>query len=233
MNIIVCVKQVSDPEAPPSAFKIDAGANKVVPPPGMAPVISTFDEYAVEAALRVKEKAGGKITVLSMGTNLLFVSPGSTSQSGVHTAQGSAMTLTYEDALALNDPGPYQVQAAISALHAEALTAEATDWRQIAALYDTLAVMKPSLVVEVNRAVAVAMAYGASVGLQRLIDLEDQADGYYPYHAARADLLRRTGQREAAAEAYEQALTLCSNSAERAYLQRRLDEMLKYPTHSS
>ena len=71
MNIIVCVKQVSDPEAPPSAFKIDAGANKVVPPPGMAPVISTFDEYAVEAALRVKEKAGGKITVLSMGTNLL------------------------------------------------------------------------------------------------------------------------------------------------------------------
>jgi RNA polymerase sigma-70 factor (ECF subfamily) len=133
-------------------------------------------------------------------------------------------------ALTFNDPGPYQVQAAISALHAEAPTAEATDWRQIAALYDTLATLKPSMVVEVNRAVAVAMAYGASVGLQRLLDLEDQADGYYPYHAARADLLRRTGQREAAAEAYEQALTLCSNSAERAYLQRRLDEMLNYPS---
>ena len=69
-------------------------------------------------------------------------------------------------ALTLNDPGPYQVQAAISALHAEAPTAEATDWRQIAALYDTLAIMTPSVVVEVNRAVAVAMAYGASVGLQ-------------------------------------------------------------------
>ncbi len=131
-------------------------------------------------------------------------------------------------ALTLNAPGPYQVQAAISALHAEASTAEATDWRQIAALYDTLALMKPSMVVEVNRAVAVAMAYGASVGLQRLLDLEDQADGYYPYHAARADLLRRTNQREAAAEAYERALTLCNNSAERAYLQRRLDEMLNY-----
>ena len=102
-------------------------------------------------------------------------------------------------ALTLNDPGPYQVQAAISALHAEAPTAEATDWRQIAMLYDTLAIMTPSVVVEVNRAVAVAMAYGASVGLQSA-DLEDQADGYYPYHAACADLLRRTHQREAAAE---------------------------------
>jgi RNA polymerase sigma-70 factor (ECF subfamily) len=76
--------------------------------------------------------------------------------------------------------------------------------------------------------VAVAMAYGASVGLQRLLELEDQADGYFPYHAARADLLRRTHQREAAAEAFEQALALCSNSAERAYLQRRLDELLNY-----
>jgi RNA polymerase sigma-70 factor, ECF subfamily len=135
-------------------------------------------------------------------------------------------------ALTLNAPGPYQVQAAISALHAEAPTAAATDWWQIAALYDTLAAMTPSAVVEVNRAVAVAMAYGAAVGLQRLLDLEDQADDYYPYHAARADLLRRTGQREAAAEAYERALALCSNSAERAYLQRRLDELLNYPQHS-
>jgi electron transfer flavoprotein beta subunit len=71
MNIVVCVKQVIDPEAPPSAFKIDAAANKVVPPPGMPPVISTFDEYAVEAALRIKEKAGGKVTALSLGTGLL------------------------------------------------------------------------------------------------------------------------------------------------------------------
>jgi RNA polymerase sigma-70 factor (ECF subfamily) len=137
-------------------------------------------------------------------------------------------TAVLDEALALNDPGPYQVQAAISALHAEAPTADVTDWRQIAALYDTLATMTPSMVVEVNRAVAVAMAYGASVGLQRLLDLEDQADGYYPYHAARADLLRRTNQREAAAEAYEQALALCSNRAERAYLQQRLDELLSY-----
>ena len=130
-----------------------------------------------------------------------------------------------DGALALNDPGPYQVQAAISALHAEAATPEATDWRQIAALYDSLAHMTPSLVVEVNRAVAVAMARGPHAGLQMLQRLAGQADGYYPYHAACADLLRRTNQRAAAAHAYERALALCGNRAERAYLQRRLDEM--------
>jgi len=131
-----------------------------------------------------------------------------------------------DEALALHDPGPYQVQAAISALHAEAQTAEATDWRQIAALYGTLATMTPSAVVEVNRAVAVAMARGASEGLQMLLRLDQQVDRYYPYHAARADLLRRTHQREAAADAYRRAIALCGNGAERAYLQRRLDEML-------
>jgi RNA polymerase sigma-70 factor, ECF subfamily len=130
-----------------------------------------------------------------------------------------------DEALAFNHPGPYQVQAAISALHAEAPSAEATDWRQIAALYTALAAMVPSVVVEVNRAVAVAMAESPQVGLQMLLRLESQADGYYPYHAACADLLRRTGQHEAAAQAYEQALSLCGNSAERVYLQRRMEEM--------
>ncbi len=130
-----------------------------------------------------------------------------------------------DEALALRSPGPYQVQAAISALHASAPTAEATDWRQIAALYDRLATMTPSMVIEVNRAVAVGMAWGVNVGLEMLLRLEDQADGFYPYHAARADLLRRLNEREAAADAYKRALDLCSNSAERAYLQRRLGEM--------
>ncbi len=130
-----------------------------------------------------------------------------------------------DEALALRAPGPYQVQAAISALHVEASSAEATDWQQIAALYNTLAIMTPSPVVEVNRAVAVAMAWGAPSGLALLYRLEDDLKDYYPYHAARADLLRRTNQREAAADAYQRALELCGNSAERAYLQRRLDEM--------
>jgi RNA polymerase sigma-70 factor (ECF subfamily) len=130
-----------------------------------------------------------------------------------------------DKALALNNPGPYQVQAAISALHAEAPTAEATDWQQIAALYGTLAIMTPSMVVEVNRAVAVAMASGAQAGLDMLLRLEDQAENFYPYHVARADLLRRTNQREAAIDAYEWAISLCGNPTERAYLQRRLDEI--------
>ena len=130
-----------------------------------------------------------------------------------------------DEGLALRDPGPYQVQAAISALHAEARSAEATDWRQIAALYGTLSAMTQSMVVEVNRAVAVGMAEGAGLGLQMLLQLEVSADAFYPYHAARADLLRRTNQREAAADAYQRALDLCGNRAERAYLQRRLNEM--------
>ena len=71
MNMIVCVKQVIDPEAPPASFKIDPSANKVVPPPSVPPVLSPFDENAVEAALRVKDVQGGKITILSLGTNLL------------------------------------------------------------------------------------------------------------------------------------------------------------------
>lgn len=97
-------------------------------------------------------------------------------------------TAILDSALLLREPEPYQVQAAISALHCETPTAEATDWRQIAALYDTLARMSPSVVAEVNRAVAVAMADGAQAGLQMLLAIESQADGYYPYHAACAAL---------------------------------------------
>jgi len=131
-----------------------------------------------------------------------------------------------DEAIALRSPGPYQVQAAISSLHTEASTATETDWNQIALLYDTLAKMTPSMVVAVNRAVAIAMAQGLQEGLKMLLRLEDQADNFYPYHAARADLLRRTNQREAAADAYKRALELCNNKMERAYLQHRLDEML-------
>src|SRR6188474_916999 len=134
--------------------------------------------------------------------------------------------IVLDEAIALHNPGPYQVQAAISALHAEAPTAAATDWSQIAMLYDTLAQMSPSMVVEVNRAVAIGMARGFQEGLKLLLSLEDQTENFYPYHAARADLLRRTNQREAAADAYQRAIELCSNPTERAYLQRRLNEMV-------
>jgi RNA polymerase sigma-70 factor (ECF subfamily) len=135
-----------------------------------------------------------------------------------------------DEALALNDPGPYQVQAAISALHAEAPTAEATDWHTIAALYKTLAMMTPSPVVEVNRAVAVAMAEGPQEGLRLLEGLGDRAKGFYPFHVVRADLLRRSGQLEEAIESYERAIALCDNPAERSHLQRQLDPLINAGT---
>ena len=131
-----------------------------------------------------------------------------------------------DEARALNNPGPYQVQAAISSLHAEAPTAEATDWQTIAVLYQTLAMMTLSLVIEVNRAVAVAMAEGAQAGLRILEGLGDQAKGYYPFHVARADLLRRSGQLEGAIESTKRAIALCNNPAEHSHLQRQLDSLI-------
>jgi RNA polymerase sigma-70 factor (ECF subfamily) len=124
-------------------------------------------------------------------------------------------------------PGPYQVQAAIAALHDSAATPGETDWRQIAALYGRLADLAPSPVVELNRAVAVAMAEGPSVGLALLETLapDERLAGYPYFHAARADLLRRIDRRADAAEAYRRALGLTTNEVERAFLARRIREL--------
>ena len=130
-------------------------------------------------------------------------------------------------ALALRRPGPYQIQAAISALHAEAPTADETDWRQIALLYARLAHMTPSPVVELNQAVAVAMADGPDAGLELLdrLRLGETLAHYHLYHAARADLLRRAGRYKDAAASYRAALRLCQNRIEQRFLQRRLAEV--------
>jgi RNA polymerase sigma-70 factor (ECF subfamily) len=132
-----------------------------------------------------------------------------------------------DKALAMYRAGPYQIQAAISALHAEAPTPEETDWRQIALLYARLADMTPSPVVELNQAVAVAMAEGPDAGLEMLdrLRLGEALAHYYLYHAARADLLRRAGRMEEAAASYREALSLCQNRIERRFLQRRLAEL--------
>ncbi len=127
-------------------------------------------------------------------------------------------------ALRLGQPGPYQLQAAIAAIHAEAQRPEETDWRQIASLYGELAGASPSPVVELNRAVAVAMTDGAAAGLT-IVDEIAGLDSYHLYHATRADLLRRLGRREDARAAYEHALALTANPSERAFLERRLVEM--------
>jgi len=133
-------------------------------------------------------------------------------------ARGTALL---DRAIALRRPGPYQVQAAIAALHAEAERPEDTDWPQIAALYGGLAVYQPSPVVELNRAVAVAMADGPGAGLALLNDLP--LDGYHLYHAARADLLRRLGRPADARAAYRRAQELATNERERAFISRRLE----------
>ena len=118
-----------------------------------------------------------------------------------------------------NRPGPYQLQAAIQAVHADAATAGATDWRQIVALYDRLVALAPSPVVRLNRAVAVAELDGPAAALA-LVDALEMQD-FHVFHAVRADLLRRLGRTGEAARAYDAAIALAGNAAERAFLERR------------
>lgn len=130
-----------------------------------------------------------------------------------------------EQALSSGRIGPYALQAAISAVHAEARTAETTDWAQIVALYNLLLRLEPSPVVALNRAVAVAMASGPAAGLT-LVDAllgEGELADYHLAHAARADLCRRMGRIAEARSAYERAIALSRQEPERRFLQRRLD----------
>ena len=127
-------------------------------------------------------------------------------------------------AVELRQPGPYQVQAAIAALHARAPRPEDTDWPQIATLYRGLKAMWPSPVIELNRAVAVAMADGPDAGLTLMEPLADELDRYHLFHAARADLLRRSGRMGEAQLAYRRALDLVTNPVERRYLMRRVSQ---------
>lgn len=142
----------------------------------------------------------------------------------VAIAEGLALL---DQAISLRQSGPYQIQAAISALHAQASHAAVTDWPQIAALYRELTRLTPSPVVELNYAVALGMAYGPEQGLAALdqTPLSEALEHYHLYHAARADLLRRAGQPTAARAAYTQALALCQNRSEQSFLRRRLAEL--------
>jgi RNA polymerase sigma-70 factor (ECF subfamily) len=118
--------------------------------------------------------------------------------------------------------GPYRLQAAIAACHAAAPRPEDTDWPEIAALYARLHVQQPSPVVALNRAVAIAMADGPEAGLRAMQPLRDELDRYHLFHAARADLLRRAGRLDEAADAYRRALAIATNDTERRFLEGRL-----------
>jgi RNA polymerase sigma-70 factor (ECF subfamily) len=136
-------------------------------------------------------------------------------------AEGQALVRA---CLRRNQPGPYQIQAAIAAVHSAAPTAADTDWSQIVALYDQLTAVAPTPVVALNRAVAVAELSGPAAGLAAV----DQLDlpGYHLFHAARADLLVRVGRTAEAAQAYERALELATNATERAFLSGRRDTLI-------
>jgi RNA polymerase sigma-70 factor (ECF subfamily) len=138
-------------------------------------------------------------------------------------AEGAALV---ESALRAGPPGSYALQAAIAALHAEAPRAADTDWRQIAALYSLLYRAQPTPVVELNRAVAIAMADGPEAGLVLIDQLEARGElpGYHLVAAARADLLRRLGRHAEAAAAYRAAIALATNDSERRFLEARLRE---------
>jgi RNA polymerase sigma-70 factor (ECF subfamily) len=131
-------------------------------------------------------------------------------------AEGHALV---RECLRLDRPGPYQIQAAIHAVHTDAPSAEETDWHQILALYDQLFSMAPSPVVALNRAVAVAEVRGADTALAIVDDL--RLDSFYLFHAIRADLLRRLGRTSEAIDAYDAAIARSVNATERAFLTRR------------
>jgi RNA polymerase sigma-70 factor (ECF subfamily) len=118
-----------------------------------------------------------------------------------------------------NQPGPYQIQAAINAVHSDATTAADTDWHQILALYDRLLTMTPTPVVALNRAVALAEVDGPAVALAAVDQLD--LDTYHLFHATRAELLVRLQRDDDAARAYDRAIELAQNAAERAHLEAR------------
>lgn len=129
---------------------------------------------------------------------------------------------TLDRAMALGAPAPYQVQAAIAALHAGAPRPEDTDWPQIAALYARLLELQATPVVALNHAVAIAMADGPAAGLLRMEPLAGELDGYHLFHSARGELLRRSGRSEEAAIAFERAIALATNPVQLTFLRHRL-----------
>lgn len=140
-------------------------------------------------------------------------------------AEGCALL---DKALALKQaPGPYQIQAAIAALHGRARRPEDTDWAEIVALYDALRRVEDTAVVRLNRAVAVAMASGAAAGLAELDRLRDipALAGHHPYHVARGALLARLERHDEAADAYRRALGLAGNGTELAFIRGRMDRL--------
>jgi RNA polymerase sigma-70 factor (ECF subfamily) len=137
-------------------------------------------------------------------------------------AEGLALI---DKAVRHRQPGPYQVQAAIAALHVRAARAEETDWSQIALLYGALEGMRPSPVVTLNRAVAVSKTEGADAALALLEPISDRLDGYFYFHGARGHFLQILGREREAREAFGRAIALANTPAEAAHIRQHLDKL--------
>ena len=134
-----------------------------------------------------------------------------------------------ERAMRIGPAGPFQIQAAIAALHASAPSLDATDWTQITTLYGALYELTPTPVVALNRAVALSYSVGVEAALRELPALEDELSSYLPFHTTRSELLRRAGRRTDALAGAERALALATNPSERRLLMRRIDELRESP----
>lgn len=179
-------------------------------------------EVAGLCALMLLHEARGATRVAEDGTPVPFEEQDRGRWDAELVAEGVRLL---QGALRRRRPGPYQIQAAIAAVHHEAAGVSGTDWQQIAALYGELHRHRPTAVVALNHAAAVAMWRGPEAGLALMDRLGSDLDGYHLFHASRADLLRRLGRRDAAEEAYLAALDLAENQAERRFLERRLAEL--------
>jgi RNA polymerase sigma-70 factor (ECF subfamily) len=179
-------------------------------------------------ALLVLQEARSAARVAPDGTVVLLPDQDRSLWDRERIAEGCALV---EQALRMRRPGPYQIQAAIAALHAQATSPDETDWAEIALLYGLLNALSPSPVVEMNRAIAVAMVDGPAAGLAILgrPDVSAPLGEYRWFHSTRADLLRRQGRAEEAVAAYRRALALSENRAERAFLAGRLRELRGAP----
>jgi RNA polymerase sigma-70 factor, ECF subfamily len=176
------------------------------------------------AALMLLHDARRAARVNAQGEMITLEEQDRTLWNGAQIAEGAALL---EQALLMHSPGLYQIQAAISALHSQASRPEETDWLQITMLYGELLKRNNSLVIKLNWAVALAMASEPARGLSVLAELDatGSLQRYYLFHSARADLLRRAEDWQAAYDAYLKALELAQNAVERAFLQRRIKEV--------
>jgi RNA polymerase sigma-70 factor (ECF subfamily) len=182
----------------------------------LAELLPSEPEVSGLLALMLLNEARRDARVSASGELVLLADQDRTRWNATLLAEGHALV---RECVRRNQPGPYQLQAAISAVHTSAANVQTTDWKSIVHLYDQLLSIAPNPIVSLNRAVAVAELYGPEAALPLIENCD--LDNYYLYHAIRADLLRRAGRRIEALDAYDRAIARSENSTEREFLMRR------------